>query len=35
VGIRANAVVLTVLEAERDKLEKEGVAIVPASKLVL
>jgi len=35
VAVRANAVVLTVLEAERGKLEKEGVAIVPASKLVL
>ena len=35
VSVRANAIVLTVLEAERDKLEKEGVAIVPASKLVL
>ena len=35
VAVRANSVVLTVLEAERDKLEKEGVAIVPASKLVL
>jgi polysaccharide deacetylase 2 family uncharacterized protein YibQ len=35
VAVRANAVVLTVLEAERGKLEKEGVAIVPASKLAL
>jgi polysaccharide deacetylase 2 family uncharacterized protein YibQ len=35
VGVRANALVLTVLEAERAKLEKDGVAIVPASKLVL
>jgi polysaccharide deacetylase 2 family uncharacterized protein YibQ len=35
VAVRANAVVLTVLEAQRDELEKEGVAIVPASKLVL
>jgi polysaccharide deacetylase 2 family uncharacterized protein YibQ len=35
VGVRANAAVLNVLESERDKLEKEGVSIVPASKLVL
>ena len=35
VAVRANAVVLTVLEAQKDELEKEGVAIVPASKLVL
>ena len=35
VAVRANAMVLTVLEAERGKLEKEGVAVVPASKLVL
>jgi uncharacterized protein len=35
VAVRANAAVLTVLESERDKLEKAGVSIVPASKLVL
>ena len=35
VAVRANAAVLTVLESERGKLEKEGVSIVPASKLVL
>jgi hypothetical protein len=35
VAVRANAAVLTVLESARDKLEKEGVSIVPASKLVL
>jgi len=35
VGVRANALVLSVLESERAKWLAEGVAVVPASRLVL
>ena len=35
VSVKANALILTVIEAEREKLAEEGVEIVSASKLVL
>jgi len=35
VTVKANALTLTVLEAERDKLTEQGIEIVPASRLVL
>jgi hypothetical protein len=35
VSVKANALTLTVLEAERDHLAEQGIEIVPASRLVL
>jgi len=35
VSIRANAVLLTVLESERENLRAQGLEIVPASEIVL
>ena len=35
ISIRANAVLLTVLEAERENLRAQGLEIVPASEIVL
>jgi polysaccharide deacetylase 2 family uncharacterized protein YibQ len=35
VSIRANAVLLSVLESERENLRAQGLEIVPASEIVL
>lgn len=35
VSVKASALILTILEAEREKLVQQGIEIVPASRLVL